>query len=410
MSNSQLPSALPEEDYQAIENAVMETERGRWFLAEYARRHRAADTLQVVDAIGRLEKLLHRERRPDIDRIRFDIAEMKDAIERTKAEIAEIKFEGVGGSRFNQASDELDAIVSQTESATSEILETAEKIQEIAWTLREAGSDVETCDALDTLTTTIYTACSFQDLTGQRTHKVVHVLRYLESRIDAMMAIWGLEEAEARGKATGGSGGGNPMDTRPDAHLLNGPQLAGLGVDQSFVDDMMTEAGPGGFAAHDAAGMADSIDFDAIESEDDDAASLADSLSFDAILPEEPSAEALADSLTFDAIAVEAEPADFDAIAPADVVAFANEDPADEAAIDEGDAETGAVASHEDEADAASAEAAEASGDDADLAAFIEDGLDDDVEAVAARDDADDAGEPDALSALSQGERFALFA
>ena len=28
----------------------------------------------------------------------------------------------------------------------------------------------------------IYTACSFQDLTGQRTGKVVQVLRYLESR------------------------------------------------------------------------------------------------------------------------------------------------------------------------------------------------------------------------------------
>ncbi|HEY0293198.1 MAG TPA: hypothetical protein VGC51_12860 [Hansschlegelia sp.] len=32
------------DDYEAIADAVMETARGRWFLAEYARRNRAAET------------------------------------------------------------------------------------------------------------------------------------------------------------------------------------------------------------------------------------------------------------------------------------------------------------------------------------------------------------------------------
>ena len=37
----------------------------------------------------------------------------------------------------------------------------------------------------------IFTACSFQDLTGQRTTKVINVLRYIEQRIGSMIAIWG---------------------------------------------------------------------------------------------------------------------------------------------------------------------------------------------------------------------------
>ncbi|MDR4305489.1 hypothetical protein IHQ68_02480, partial [Chelatococcus sambhunathii] len=44
------------DDYEAIAAAVQETERGRWFLAEYARRNRAADTAQVLEALSGLER------------------------------------------------------------------------------------------------------------------------------------------------------------------------------------------------------------------------------------------------------------------------------------------------------------------------------------------------------------------
>ena len=138
MDNSQALTPLRKSDYEAIEAAVMETEKGRWFLAEYASRHRAADTDEVLGAIARLEGMLKRERRPDADRIRLDIGEMKSAIERTKLEIAQIKSDGHSPlNRFDRASNELDAIVEQTEAATSEILGAAEKVQEIAFTMRE---------------------------------------------------------------------------------------------------------------------------------------------------------------------------------------------------------------------------------------------------------------------------------
>lgn len=52
------PPGLQPEDYEEIEAAVMETARGRWFLAEYGRRQRAADGERVLDAIARLEARL----------------------------------------------------------------------------------------------------------------------------------------------------------------------------------------------------------------------------------------------------------------------------------------------------------------------------------------------------------------
>jgi|SRR6185312_3152146 len=50
-------------DYEAIEAAIMETARGRWFLHEYARRNRHADTKTLLAAIGRLESAVTRPQR-----------------------------------------------------------------------------------------------------------------------------------------------------------------------------------------------------------------------------------------------------------------------------------------------------------------------------------------------------------
>lgn len=47
---------LSDSDYEAIEAAVMETERGRWFLAEHAKRHRTADTEMLLEALTKLEQ------------------------------------------------------------------------------------------------------------------------------------------------------------------------------------------------------------------------------------------------------------------------------------------------------------------------------------------------------------------
>jgi hypothetical protein len=44
-----------EAEYNAVYTAVTATERGRWFLAEYANRNRSADTERVIAAIARIE-------------------------------------------------------------------------------------------------------------------------------------------------------------------------------------------------------------------------------------------------------------------------------------------------------------------------------------------------------------------
>lgn len=43
------------ESFESLEAAVMETSRGRWFLEEYARRQRSAETLAILEILKKLE-------------------------------------------------------------------------------------------------------------------------------------------------------------------------------------------------------------------------------------------------------------------------------------------------------------------------------------------------------------------
>jgi len=55
MSSSHISVIPATQDFDAIEDAVMETAKGRWFLSEYARRLRAQNTDHVLGAITRIE-------------------------------------------------------------------------------------------------------------------------------------------------------------------------------------------------------------------------------------------------------------------------------------------------------------------------------------------------------------------
>lgn len=57
------PEGISEADYDAIAAAVMETVRGRWFLAEFERRSRAEEMRQMLEAIARLEQTV-RDQQP----------------------------------------------------------------------------------------------------------------------------------------------------------------------------------------------------------------------------------------------------------------------------------------------------------------------------------------------------------
>lgn len=210
-----LPSvhAIDAAEYAAIESTIGASERGQLFLAEHARRARSDDLRTVLSAVERLEHTITAGRANEsVGDLRGDLMEMADAISRTKAEITAINAPGSDRTHLTSATQALDAIVRATEQATSDILGAAESVQEAAWTLRERNVEPETCEALDRHATAIYTACSFQDLTAQRTARIIYTLRYLEDRIAAMIGIWGGGIERVPALAETAEAGKPPMD------------------------------------------------------------------------------------------------------------------------------------------------------------------------------------------------------
>jgi hypothetical protein len=199
MSGSLSTINEPDADFDAIEQAVMETERGRSFLKEFARRNRHADTQVLLTSLSRIEKSIAlRETSSAMDEFRTDIIEMADVIARSRQEIASLQPESGSAGPLGEASDHLENIAFQTEAATSAILAAAESIQETAWTLRETGADERHCTTLDDLATVIYTSCSSQDVTFQRTRKIISTLNFLETRLTALADICGIHTTSQR--------------------------------------------------------------------------------------------------------------------------------------------------------------------------------------------------------------------
>jgi hypothetical protein len=80
---------MSREDFERVESAVMETERGRWFLAEFARRVRAEDAERILAAIDRLEARMAEAQaaearaRLDADRATDLLREIADVLARS---------------------------------------------------------------------------------------------------------------------------------------------------------------------------------------------------------------------------------------------------------------------------------------------------------------------------------------
>lgn len=149
-------------------------------------------------------------------------------IAKARDEIGNLRPNDLSKDRIPSAGAELEAIVRDTEAATFQIMNCAEAI------LSADNSDPAAYKELvDGHVMTIFEACSFQDITGQRVSKVVNVLRQVETRVARLAEQLGVSDKEEELSAD---------DQRKKDLLLNGPALNGPEVGQDSIDALF---GPG---------------------------------------------------------------------------------------------------------------------------------------------------------------------
>jgi hypothetical protein len=128
-ARAELPS---EADYDAIREAFLETARGRWFLGEFGKRNRNADTTMVLDAVARIEATIVAQKQVPTN-------ELPDALVLIRGLLSDAKDNAAKTMSGPDAEEALAAVNKATRI-----------VREIAWTLREYGTDARICDMLDT--------------------------------------------------------------------------------------------------------------------------------------------------------------------------------------------------------------------------------------------------------------------
>ena len=164
---------------------------------------------------------------------RIEIAQMVRMIGRAKIEIASIKHPSENDDRMQLAASELDAIVIATEASTEDVLGASEQIEIYMRKITGLHPDDQELGSLGEQVANeiikIFEACNFQDITGQRTTKVIKTIRFIEEKILALINIWGVDAFLDL-----------PVHKQPvadgDDALMNGPQRGNEGITQDEIN------------------------------------------------------------------------------------------------------------------------------------------------------------------------------
>ena len=181
-----------------------------------------AATREAAEAKAMLDS--YRAQIEQCEKLKVELDLIYDAITRTKREIAVLHGKSFNGEEMAKVNGELGAVVGGTEEATQQILEATEAIDNAATALSKVTSPDQQkllSEEIQERVVSIFEACNFQDLTGQRIKKVMTTMKFIETHITVMMDIWGgVDAIKAHAPPI--------VDTREgDAKLLNGPKLEG---------------------------------------------------------------------------------------------------------------------------------------------------------------------------------------
>ena len=163
----------------------------------------------------------------DTQKVGQELRQLLDEIGKARTDISAIQPKSMAERDIPSAQDELDSIVRNTEAAAEKIMDAADQLSEVSGEIEgPAGEKV-----MD-LTTQIFEASSFQDLTGQRVTKVVMTLQLIEQRLQALAEAVGDTYVEPADDTVFDETG----EVVNEDNLTHGPQLEGEAASQADID------------------------------------------------------------------------------------------------------------------------------------------------------------------------------
>ena len=161
-------------EYRAIEAALLETPRGRWFLSEHGRRARRLDSAVLEDAVERLNSSL---RQPPA---------LLGALQR-EVEALQVTLSEARTSLLAKAAKP------DGDNTPQSILKAAEDLHELAWALQANDVNPEGCETIARNASRIYAMSHAQAAEGTRARQFAEILEATANRLSALLEIIGHE-------------------------------------------------------------------------------------------------------------------------------------------------------------------------------------------------------------------------
>ena len=178
MSQSLLSSAYSEDDFQALEETLLASERGRWFLVEHARRRSRLETRSLITSLERLERFVD-------DRSSAGDAVARE-LEGITAALIQMTQEIVGRPDPADRKDPFGRIMLEAEQASGLITDAGARVDKIADALERGGVEREVADALRAQCEVVREAMTVHVANARRVKALAEILIYARRRLAAL--------------------------------------------------------------------------------------------------------------------------------------------------------------------------------------------------------------------------------
>lgn len=168
------PMLDTEQEYAAIEAALIETARGRWFLAEHSRRSRRLETVTLEGALDLLKSSL-RDPPALLGRLKTELDAINDMLSATRTDLLARQSSAPKASA--------DAAASTPATPVAGLLKAAEDLHEMVWSLQAKDVDPQMCEQIGRQTAAIFALSARQAQESQRVLKLAAALDAVAGRV-----------------------------------------------------------------------------------------------------------------------------------------------------------------------------------------------------------------------------------
>lgn len=172
-------SSNDDPEYRLIEAALLESPRGRWFLAEHGRRSRRVDAQILDDVIDRLQASLREPPallsvlRADVERLRAFVSSQRQDLAANAAELLTQRPSGhaVDASAYHAVN----------------MLTAAEDLHALVWSMRDQVPNPDFCEAIARQASRIYAMSHAQAVESARAKQFTAALDETYQRLSALL-------------------------------------------------------------------------------------------------------------------------------------------------------------------------------------------------------------------------------